>query len=136
MADLHFREETPGVDEFLEMRAVAGLGARSVEAAAAGLPNTLYAVCVREGERLVAMGRVVGDGGLNFEIVDMAVHPDFQRQGIGYRIMDMLMGYLNAEAPSKAYVSMIADDDAPKLYEKFGFTPVMPASIGMSLTID
>ena len=135
MSELQFVEETPGVDEFLAMREKAGLGPRSVEGAAAGLPNTLYAVCVRDGERLVAMGRVVGDGGLNYEIVDMAVDPDFQRQGIGYRIMDMLMGFVRDTAPPNAYVSLIADDDAPKLYEKFGFTPVMPASIGMAITI-
>jgi ribosomal protein S18 acetylase RimI-like enzyme len=135
MTELHYLEETPGVEEFLAMRARAGLGPRSIAGARAGLPNTLFAVCVRDGGALVAMGRVVGDGGLNFEIVDMAVDPDYQRQGIGYRIMEMLMASIRRTADTSAYVSLIADDDAPRLYEKFGFEPVMPASIGMSLTI-
>lgn len=117
------------------MRARAGMGTRSLEAAQVGLPHTLYAVCVRDGERLVAMGRIVGDGGLNYEIVDMAVDPDYQRQGIGYRIMEMLVGHLRATAVPSAYVSLIADDHAPALYAKFGFEPTAPASIGMSLTL-
>ena len=109
--------------------------AHGVEAAAIGLPSTLYAVCVRDGDQLVGMGRIVGDGGLNFEVVDMAVDPDYQRQGMGYRIMEMLMGYLRDAAPASAYVSMIADDGAPALYEKFGFRPTAPGSIGMAITI-
>ncbi|MEM9519222.1 MAG: GNAT family N-acetyltransferase [Actinomycetota bacterium] len=135
MAELHYREETPKPEEFLAMRARAGMGTRSLEAAQVGLPHTLYAVCVRDGERLVAMGRIVGDGGLNYEIVDMAVDPDYQRQGIGYRIMEMLVGHLRATAVPSAYVSLIADDHAPALYAKFGFEPTAPASIGMSLTL-
>lgn len=35
--------------------------------------------------------------------------------------------------PEKAYISLIADGEAAKLYAKYGFTPVMPASQGMFL---
>ena len=136
MSELRFLEETPEPEEFLAMRARAEMSPRSIEAARVGLPNTLYAVCVRDGEQLVAMGRVVGDGGLNFEVVDMAVDPRYQRRGIGYRIMEMLVAYIRATAEPTAYVSLIADDHAPALYAKFGFTPTAPVSIGMSLTID
>ena len=81
------------------------------------------------------MGRIVGDGGLNYEVVDIAVHPDYQRQGLGSRIMTALMAYLEREAPSSAYVSLIADHGAPALYSKFGFEFTAPASVGMALRI-
>jgi ribosomal protein S18 acetylase RimI-like enzyme len=81
------------------------------------------------------MGRIVGDGGCNFEIVDMAVHPDFQRQGLGKRIMESLMTYLRETAPKTAYVSLIADDGAPALYRQFGFEFTAPASVGMAITL-
>ena len=99
------------------------------------MPNSLYAVCVRSGDRLIGMGRVVGDDGLNFEIVDMAVHPEFQRQGLGLRIMHRLMTWLHDSAPDTAYVSLIADHGAPALYKKFGFEMTAPVSQGMALTI-
>jgi ribosomal protein S18 acetylase RimI-like enzyme len=79
------------------------------------------------------MGRVIGDGGLNYEIVDMAVHPDYQRQGIGARVMAALMAYLRDNAPRSAYVCLIADNDAPALYKKFGFEFTAPVSVGMAL---
>ncbi len=81
------------------------------------------------------MGRVVGDGGCNFEIVDVAVHPDFQRQGIGTRIMESLMAYLRNNAPESSYVSLIADEGAPALYLRFGFEFTAPTSVGMALQL-
>ena len=122
---------TPSPQEYVELRRLAGLSARSLAAAESGVPNTLYGVCVRVDGRLVGMGRIIGDRGCNYEIVDIAVHPDYQRQGIGTRIMSALMTHLRETAPASAYVSLIADDDAPKLYEKFGFRSVAPRSIGM-----
>ena len=125
--------EVPAADEYRDLRVVSGLSAKTAEAAARGLPGTLFAVCVREEENLVGMGRVIGDGGLNYEIVDMAVHPDYQRQGIGARIMAALMNYLRENAPQSAYVCLIADNDAPALYKKFGFEFTAPISVGMAL---
>ena len=56
-------------------------------AAAIGLPNSLYAVQVFDGANVVGMGRVIGDGGLFFQVVDIAVLPAYQGQGLGKQIM-------------------------------------------------
>ena len=135
MIELAVRPELPSAEEYVRLRRDTGLSARSVEAAELGLPNSLFAVCVRDGAELVGMGRIIGDGGCNYEIVDMAVHPDYQRQGIGKRIMEALMNWLHEHAPPTAYVCLIADDHAPELYAQFGFEPVAPRSIGMALKI-
>jgi GNAT superfamily N-acetyltransferase len=45
------------------------------------------------------MGRIVGDGALNFEIVDIAVDPKYHKQGFGRVIMEHIMAYLDKEAP-------------------------------------
>lgn len=127
--------EIPSAREYMELRLAAGLSPKTVEAAERGLPNSLYAVCMRCHGELVGMGRVVGDGGCNFEIVDIAVHPDHQRRGLGSAIMEALMSYVHAHAPKSAYVSLIADGGATVLYERFGFSLTAPASVGMALTI-
>lgn len=134
-ADIRIIDAVPGTEEYCALRVAAGLSPKSAIAADKGLPRSLYAVCVREGNRLIGMGRIVGDGGCNFEIVDMAVHPDFQRQGLGFAVMESLMSYLQREAPSSAYVSLIADHGAPALYRKFGFEPTAPDSIGMAIVM-
>ena len=128
--------QVPGAEEYVALRAAAGLSPKTLEAAHAGLPNTLFSVCVRVSGRLIGMGRVIGDGGCNYEVVDIAVDPEYQRQGIGYRIMESLMSYIKANAPTSAYVSLMADDGADNLYRKFGFELTAPHSVGMALRIE
>jgi ribosomal protein S18 acetylase RimI-like enzyme len=128
-------DETPKADEYISLRRAAGLSEKTPDAARLGLPGTLFAVCIRDGGQLIAMGRVIGDGGCNFEIVDVAVLPKYQRRGLGFRVMTALMGYLRAHAPESAYVSLIADDGAHALYEKFGFEFTAPASVGMAIRL-
>lgn len=127
--------QTPEAVEYMALRLAAGLSSRTPEAAVRGLPASLFAVCIRQDETLIGMGRVVGDGGCNFEIVDVAVHPDFQRQGLGYRIMEALMNYLRDNAPESAFVSLLADGGASELYRKFGFEMTAPETVGMALRI-
>ena len=126
------RVEVPAVDEYLALRAAAGLMPRSRGAAKAGLPNTVVGVVARtEDGRVVGMARAVGDG-LNYEVVDVAVLPEHQGRGLGKRVMAALMEQLRAVAPFEAYVSLIADGEAHRLYALYGFEPVTPASIGMA----
>lgn len=128
-------DRVPEADEYRRLRVLCGLSPKSAEAAKRGLEGGLFATCIRLGSRLVAMGRVVGDGGCFFEVVDIAVHPDHQRKGLGSRIMESIMAYLSREAPVSAYVSLIADAGAPGLYRAFGFRPTTP-SIGMALVVE
>ena len=134
-SNYELRAETPDADEYRRLRVAAGMSAKSAEAAAIGLPNTLFAATVRQGERLVGMGRVVGDGGLFFEVVDIAVEPEHQGRGIGRAVVGTLVDYVRRTAHAGAFVSLIADGEAHRLYAQFGFEPTAPASIGMAFTI-
>ena len=126
------RLETPGSEEYRRLRMTAGLTARSRAAAEAGLPNTVAGAVVRTDDGVaVAMARAVGDG-LNYEVVDVAVDPEHQGRGLGKQVMAALMDQLRAIAPAEAYVSLIADGEAHRLYAQYGFEPTAPASIGMA----
>ncbi len=120
----------PSPKEFCEMRVKAGLSPKSLKAATIALPNSLYAISVRDGDTLIAMGRVVGDGACNFEVVDVAVDPIYQGQGIGRKVMEYIDDYLSSVALEGSYVSMIADE--PAFYEKLGYRLVSPSSQGMT----
>jgi GNAT superfamily N-acetyltransferase len=124
-------ERLPTVDEFLELRAAAGMARRSRAAVEQGLPNSLFGVVVTHDptDETVAMGRVVGDGGSVFHVTDMAVHPDHQRRGLGTRVMAAILDYIDETAPPRAYVNLMADVDG--FYEQFGFEETRPASKGM-----
>ena len=121
--------EVPPVDDFLRLRRVSGLTPRTKAAAEKGLPNSLFAVYVEHDGRIVGMGRVVGDGALNFEIVDVAVDPDHQGNGLGRGIIEKIMDYLDSQAMKGSLITLMAD--APAFYEKFGFQHMPPGSEGM-----
>lgn len=123
---------TPTVPEYLHLRAIAGLSPFSEAAASKGLPGTIFAVVVLHEGTAVGMGRLIGDGGCFFQVVDIAVDPQHQGRGLGKKIMAALMHHVTHELPQSAYVSLIADVPANKLYEQFGFGETAPRSLGMA----
>ncbi|MGG4218983.1 GNAT family N-acetyltransferase [Paenibacillus jamilae] len=121
----------PAVEEYRVLRKEAGLSQITEEAAAKGLPNSLFAVTLRLGQELIGMGRVSGDGGVFFLVTDIAVKPSHQGKGYGRKLMEEIMEYLRREVPAGSFATLIADKPADRLYAQFGFQPVSPRSEGM-----
>ena len=117
---------TPSIETYQSLRVGSGLSAKSTLAASRGLPNTLFAVQVLHGGTAIGMGRVVGDGGTFFQVVDIAVLPEHQGKGLGKLIMREILTYLEESVPKTGYVSLIADGPAQALYAQFGFMPTAP----------
>ena len=86
------------------------------------LERTLHGVWLREGEALIAMGRLTRDGACFVQVNDVAVHPDWQGRGLGIQVMGGLMGWADSNLPKGCYISLIADAGAERLYEKAGFS--------------
>ncbi len=126
---------TPPLTDFLRLREITGLTVYSEEAARAGLKGTVAAATIYQGDDVVGIGRLVGDGGCVFVICDIAVDPAHQGNGLGKAIMASLMDYVNRELKPKAYVMIIADIPANRLYEQFGFEETAPESVGMAYRV-
>ncbi|MEM9972798.1 MAG: GNAT family N-acetyltransferase [Pseudomonadota bacterium] len=117
-----FSPRAPDVAEFRGLRAAARMSDFGAEATEISLANTLHGVWLRDGARLVGMARLIGDGGAFTQVVDVAVHPEYQGQGHGHRIIEALMGWADANLPRGAYISLIADPGAERLYASHGFS--------------
>ena len=126
-------ERTPTVREYNDVRVAAGLSVKDELAAQNGLAHTLYAVCVVQDETVVGIGRVIGDGGLFYDIVDVAVDAKHQGRGVGKMIMDGLMGYINANARPSSLICLMANKGIAPFYEKYGFKAREPDMPGMVL---
>jgi GNAT superfamily N-acetyltransferase len=128
----------PSVPDYLRLRRDAGLSPATEEQATAGLPGSwaaCHVVADVSGET-VGMGRLLGDGGWYFHVVDMAVLPAHQRRGIGDALLAALLDEVRRHAPPGAYVNLLADPPGRRLYARHGFVETAPDSVGMALRLD
>ena len=128
----------PSVADYLLLRDRAGLSPKRQDQARAALGGSWAALHVvyEVDTKTVAMGRLLGDGGWYFHVVDLAVLPEHQRRGLGDAILTVLLERIRREAPAGAHVNLIADPPGRRLYARHGFSPTAPDSIGMGRTLD
>ncbi|WP_454048932.1 GNAT family N-acetyltransferase [Cellulomonas sp. Marseille-Q8402] len=126
----------PPREDYLRVRRDSGLSPRRPDQADGALAGSWSWCHVRTAEgRVVAMGRVVGDGGWYFLVADMAVDPEHQRRGLGRRVLTRLLEDIRTRAPEGAYVTLVADPPGRALYESLGFRDVAPGATGMVLDL-
>jgi ribosomal protein S18 acetylase RimI-like enzyme len=128
----------PPLDDYLTLRREAGLSPRTREQAAAALPGGWAACHVihKATGQVVGMGRLIGDGGWYFHVIDMAVLPQHQRRGLGDAVLGALLAEVRTRAPVGAYVNLLADPPGVRLYERHGFQATAPGSVGMALWLE
>jgi ribosomal protein S18 acetylase RimI-like enzyme len=107
----------PALDDYLRLRDRTGLTPKRRDQAEAALKGGWAAVhVVRDADAsTVGMGRVLGDGGWYFHVVDMAVLPEHQRRGLGDAILGALLEQIRRDAPPGAYVSLLAAVSTPAM---------------------
>lgn len=106
---------TPSVSVYRDLRVKAGLDAKSEAASIAGLPNSLFSVQITfestpagDSATAIGMGRVIGDGGCFYHVVDIAVDPAHQGKGLGKLVMKEIRKWLDNNVPESGYVSLVA----------------------------
>ena len=74
-------------EQFCLLQESVGFGKPDLKQSEICLRNSLYSLSVEIDNKIVGMGRIVGDGARNFYIQDINIHPDYQGQGIGKAIV-------------------------------------------------
>jgi GNAT superfamily N-acetyltransferase len=82
------------------------------------LANSDCVVSAWHGERLVGLGNAISDGHLVVYYPHMLVRPDYQRRGVGQRIVQKLVERYRGMHQQV----LMADGDAIAFYERCGFT--------------
>lgn len=91
---MEYRENALSYEDYYTLRKSVGWNTFSKEQAKNALNNSLYTVTAVENKKTAAMGRLIGDGQY-YMIVDVIVHPDYQKQKIGTSILNMLLTYVH-----------------------------------------
>jgi GNAT superfamily N-acetyltransferase len=121
----------PSIREYEQLcEAVGWADDMNLRAAACSLPRSLYCVVAMAGDRVVGMGRVVGDGAMYFYIQDVAVVPEHRGRGVGSEIVRRLTVWVRESAPRRAFIGLFATKAARGIYERHGFA-THPALTGM-----
>ena len=103
------------------------------------LKNSLYTACVLDNNKIIAMGRILGDNSMSYFIKDVVVNPKYQGKGVGKLLIADMLSFIEEKTPKhwKACVELMSASEKEGFYETFGFEkrPSATGGSGMSLMI-
>ncbi|MET4100241.1 GNAT superfamily N-acetyltransferase [Agrococcus sp. UYP10] len=99
------------------------------------LDRSLHGVVARQGDAVVGVGRLVGDGVRYCYVQDVMVDPAASEQGIATQIVERLLDWVRAAAPAEAVVGLFASPEAVSVYEGLGFRAADGDPLGMTLSV-
>lgn len=110
-------------NQFIELWESVWDGAPTPEQTTLALEHSVFRLSVFDGDRIIAMARMIGDLGLCYYIKDVIVRPEYQHRGIGKLMIQELLAFIrqNGINETKIFVELCAMPDKMPFYEKFGF---------------
>ena len=91
---IRFSEDRLSVAEYLGLRASVGWKKLTERQAELALENCLYQISAYDDDKLIGMGRIVGDGAVICYIQDLIVLPEYHGKGVGSALMKYLKKYV------------------------------------------
>jgi ribosomal protein S18 acetylase RimI-like enzyme len=106
-----------------EFRSVAGWSTRPLYQYEKAIENSLFSVTAQLDGKVIATGRLIGDGVTDWYVKDIIVLPEFQRRGIGSRLMHYLLAYIkqNSLPGTQVKVVLMSAKGKEPFYEQLGF---------------
>ena len=122
---MFYKENSLKYEDYFNLRQCVGWNNFSREQTLRALENSLYDIIAVNNERVIGMGRLIGDG-LYYIIVDIVVAPEYQGKGIGSELIKRLLDYADSQTPfgSRTSVQLIAEKGKEGFYEKLGFKKI------------
>ncbi|MGN0806882.1 MAG: GNAT family N-acetyltransferase [Candidatus Coproplasma sp.] len=109
--------------EFIELWQTVWEGSPSLEQTEFAMKNTLFRVSVYDGEKVIAMARLIGDLGLCCYIKDVVVRPEYQSSGLGKLLIEEIKKFVKSQAlkGTSVFIEVCARPEKDGFYKKLGF---------------
>lgn len=121
----------PTAEDYVSLRLRAGMGNKDIQRSEIALNNSLFTISIYENQKLIAFGRIVGDGGITYVVSDIMVDSDYQRKGLAEKIMNAIDDYFDKNTYEDSYICLIANHPADLLYKKHKFRYLDQDKCGM-----
>lgn len=110
-------------EEFIELWPVEWGNPPSLAQTDFAMQNTLFRVSVYDGERVIAMARLISDLGLCCYIKDVVVRPEYQKLGLGKLVVGEVINFIKTNAINGAsiFIELCSRPDKVGFYKKLGF---------------
>ena len=125
----------PTNNEFNELFYSVGWGNRENEKINKHRQNSCFAVCVFDGNKILGMARVVGDGAY-YTVYDVVTRKEYQGKGVGATLMNEVVKWYKTVEDDDTYLYLGASYGKEKFYEKFGFKARPYGHIGAGMKYD
>lgn len=126
-----------GIDArtYNNLRVAVGWAPYQETAIVEGLNGTPFSVVALNGDTAIGMARVVGDGKLVFYIQDVIVLPEYQRLGIGTKLMNLVMEFIDSRSVDHSVIGLLSAVGKEAFYERFGFIKRPNETVGAGMNI-
>ena len=123
-------------DEYAGLRKLVGWSPVSERQFEIGMPRSLFLTVLRDDGRCIGLARALGDGGYYILLSDVIVHPDYQKQGWGRKMLEQFMKYVDSinEENEKTMLILTAAKGKEGFYEKFGFVKRPDEKLGCGMS--
>lgn len=123
MSEFTIKYNELSAEEFIFLWETVWGDGPSLEQTKLAMEHTLFRVSIFDGDKIIAMARMIGDMGLDYYIKDVVVVPDYQGKGVGRMLINELFNFINMNGikDTNIFVELCAMPDKMPFYEKFGF---------------
>ncbi|MPM92730.1 hypothetical protein SDC9_139866 [bioreactor metagenome] len=123
--------EVPTAKDYVSLRLRSNMGDKDLERSEIALKNSLFTASIYDKDKLIAFGRIVGDGGITYVVSDIMVDENYRRKGLADLIMKELDNYFEKNTYDDSYIFLIANNPADLLYSKHKFEYLAENKCGM-----
>lgn len=111
------------VKEYCELRSAVKWQPIVEEQAQSGLHNSDFIIACRDGIHIVGCARIFWDKGYIAYLADVMVKPEYQKQGIGKRLVNECITYIDKQLKKgwQIKIVIVSAKGKEQFYEKFGF---------------
>ena len=123
-------------EEYNELRNSVGWDSKEKHIIQNALASSIVVKKVIYENKTIGMARIIGDG-LYYLIVDVVVHSDYQKKGIGKLLIESIVKDIEerTEIEQKCSINLISMKGKEEFYQKCGFRTIPFDYTGYGMTL-